>query len=78
LLLVSPSPGSSALVIDALRAPCHAHYASIRGWSMKLLTVIGRLLDLIGVVILGMGAVLKGAASLRSLKESSSDSFDYD
>jgi hypothetical protein len=45
---------------------------------MKVLTVIGLFLDLVGVVILGIGAVLKGAASLRSLKESSSDSFDYD
>ena len=52
--------------------------ASVHRWSMKVLIVIGLLLDLMGVVILGMGAVLKGAASLRSLKESSSDSFDYD
>ena len=45
---------------------------------MKLLTVIGLLLDLVGVVILGMGEVMKGAASLRSLKKSYKDSFDYD
>ena len=45
---------------------------------MKLLTVIGLFLDLAGVVILGMGEVMKGAASLRSLKESYKDSFDYD
>ena len=45
---------------------------------MKLLTVIGLLLDLVGVVILGMGEVMQGAASLRSLKESYKDSFDYD
>jgi len=41
---------------------------------MKLLTVIGLFLDLAGVVILGMGEVMKGAASLRSLKESYKDS----
>jgi hypothetical protein len=45
---------------------------------MKLLTVIGLLLDLVGVVILGMGEVMKGAASLRALKESHTDSFHYD
>ena len=45
---------------------------------MKLLTVIGLLLDLVGVMILGIGEVLKGAAALRSLKESYKDSFDYD
>jgi hypothetical protein len=45
---------------------------------MKLLTVIGLFLDLVGVVILGMGEVMKGAASLRSLKESYTDSFAYD
>ena len=45
---------------------------------MKLLTVIGLFLDLVGVVILGMGEVMKGAASLRSLKESYKDSFEYD
>ena len=45
---------------------------------MKSLLVIGLFLDLVGVVILGMGEVMKGAASLRSLRESSKDSFDYD
>jgi hypothetical protein len=45
---------------------------------MKSLTVFGLFLDLIGVVILGMGEVMKGAASLRSLKESYNDSFEYD
>lgn len=45
---------------------------------MKLLTVVGLLLDLVGVVILGVGEVMKGAASLRSLKESYRDSFHYD
>jgi hypothetical protein len=45
---------------------------------MKLLTVIGLFLDLIGVVILGSGEVLKSAATLRSLKESYTDSFNYD
>ena len=45
---------------------------------MKLLTAIGLLLDLVGVIILGMGEVMKGAATLRSLKESYKESFDYD
>ena len=45
---------------------------------MKLLTVLGLFLDLVGVVILGMGEVMKSAASLRSLKESYKDSFEYD
>jgi hypothetical protein len=45
---------------------------------MKLLTVIGLFLDLVGVVILGIGEVMQGAASLRALKESYADSFDYD
>jgi hypothetical protein len=45
---------------------------------MKLLIVIGLFLDLVGVVILGVGEVMKGAASLRDLKESSPDSFHYD
>jgi hypothetical protein len=45
---------------------------------MKLLTVIGLFLDLVGVVILGIGEVMKGAASLRDLKESYTDSFHYD
>ena len=45
---------------------------------MNLLTVIGLFLDLIGVVILGVGEVMKGAASLRALKESHTDAFHYD
>ena len=45
---------------------------------MKLLTVIGLFLDLVAVVILGGGEVRKGAASLRDLKESYTDSFHYD
>jgi len=45
---------------------------------MKLLTVIGLFLDLVGVVILGMEEVMKSTASLRSLKESYTDSFEYD
>jgi hypothetical protein len=45
---------------------------------MKSLLVIGLFLDLVGVVLLGMGEVMKGAASLRSLRESYKDSFDYD
>src|SRR2546425_11867860 len=45
---------------------------------MKLLTVIGLLLDFVGVVILGVGTVMKGAASLRALKESHTDAFHYD
>src|SRR5215510_8107121 len=45
---------------------------------MKLLTVIGLFLDLVGVIILGMREVMKGAAAPRSLRESYKDSFDYD
>jgi hypothetical protein len=45
---------------------------------MKLLTVMGLFLNLVGVVILGIGEVMKGAASLRSLRESYKDSFEYD
>jgi hypothetical protein len=45
---------------------------------MTLLTVIGLLLDFVGVVILGVGEVIKGAASLRALKESHTDAFHYD
>jgi len=45
---------------------------------MKILTVLGLFLDLVGVVILGIGEVMKGAAALRVLKESYTDSFDYD
>ena len=41
---------------------------------MKSLLVIGLFLDLVGVVILGMRDVMKGAASLRSLRESYKDS----
>ena len=44
---------------------------------MKSLLVIGLSLDLVGVVILGMGEVMKEAASLRLLRERSKDSFDY-
>ena len=44
---------------------------------MKLLTVVGLFLDLVGVVILGIGEVMKGASSLGSLKESYTDSFEY-
>ena len=40
--------------------------------------MIGLFLDLVGVVILGMGEVMKGATALRSLRESYKDSFDYD
>jgi hypothetical protein len=66
------------LVIDARREPCSERDASVHRWSMKLLTVMGLFLDLVGVIILGMGEVMKGAASLRSLKESYTDSFEYD
>ena len=45
---------------------------------MKSLLVTGLFLGLVGVVILGMREVMKGAASLRSLRESYKDSFDYD
>jgi hypothetical protein len=45
---------------------------------MKLLTVLGLFLDLVGVVILGVGEVMKGAASLRALNESHTDAFHYD
>jgi drug/metabolite transporter (DMT)-like permease len=45
---------------------------------MKILTVLGLFLDLLGVVILGVGEVTRGAASLRHLRESYKDSFDYD
>jgi hypothetical protein len=53
-------------------------HASVRWPLMKLLTVIGLFLDLLGVMILGMGEVMKGAAALRYLKESYTDSFEYD
>ena len=45
---------------------------------MKLLTVIGLFLDLVGVVILGIGEMMKSAATLRSLRERYTDSFTYD
>lgn len=45
---------------------------------MKLLAMMGLFFDLVGAVILGIGEVMKGAASLRSLKESYTDSFEYD
>ena len=57
------------LLIYARREPRSESYASVHRWSMKLLTVIGLVLNLVGVVILGMGEVLKGAAYLRSLTE---------
>ena len=66
------------LVIYAIGELCSERDASVHRWSMKLLTVIGLFLDLVGVMILGMGEVMKGAASLRSLKESYKDSFAYD
>ena len=65
---------SRSLVIYARREPCSERYSSVRWSSMKLLTVLGLFLDLVGVVILGLGEVMKGAASLRSLKESYKDS----
>ena len=69
---------SSSLVLYAIRNPGSEPHASVHWWSMKLLTVVGLFLDLVGVVILGIGEVLKGAAALRSLKESYKDSFEYD
>ena len=45
---------------------------------MKLLAMMGLFFDLVGVMILGIGEVMKGAASLRSLKESYKDTFEYD
>jgi len=53
-------------------------HTSVHWPSMKTLTVVGLFLDLVGVVILGIGEVMKGAASLRDLKESYTDSFHYD
>jgi len=53
-------------------------HASVLWWSMKILTVLGLFLDLVGVVILGMGEVMKGAAFLRYLRENYTDSFEYD
>lgn len=72
------SPGSSSLVLYAMRASCSERDASVHRWSMKLLTVIGLCLDLVGVVILGVGEVMQGAASLRELKKNYTDSFHYD
>ena len=45
---------------------------------MKIITLLGLFLDLLGVVILGIGEVTRGAAYLRHLRESYKDSFDYD
>ena len=45
---------------------------------MKLRAMMGLFFDLVRVVILGIGEVMKGAASLRSIKESYTDSFEYD
>ena len=45
---------------------------------MKIITLLGLFLDLLGVVILGVGEVTRGAAYLRHLRESYKDSFDYD
>ena len=64
--------------MDGTRTSDSALHVSRRWPRMKSLLVIGLFLDLVGVVILGMGEVMKGAASLRSLRESSKDSFDYD
>ena len=78
LLFVPFSRLDRLLVIYAIGEPCSERDASVHRWSMKLLTVIGLFLDLVGVMILGIGEVMKGAASLRSLKESYKDSFEYD
>ena len=45
---------------------------------MKSLLVIGLFLALLGVVLVGMGAVMQGATALRSLRERAKDAFDYD
>src|SRR4030095_13851808 len=45
---------------------------------MKILILLGLFLDIVGVVILGVGKVTRDAAALRYLKESYPDSFDYD
>ena len=45
---------------------------------MKSLFVLGLFLNLLGVVLLSMGAVMQGAAALWSLRERSKDAFDYD
>jgi hypothetical protein len=65
-------------MMDGTRTSGSAQHLSGRWPRVKSLLVIGLFLDLVGVVILGMGEVIKGAASLRSLRESSKDSFDYD
>ena len=78
MLFVYTFPLARLLVIYARKESCSERDASVRRWSMKLLTVLGLFLDLVGVVTLGIGEVMKGAASLRSLKESYKDSFDYD
>src|ERR1043166_2086258 len=75
---MQPSPVASALLMDGTRTSDSELYVSRRWSRMKSLLVIGLFLDLVGVVIVGMGEVMKGAASLRSLQESYKDSFDYD
>jgi hypothetical protein len=45
---------------------------------MKIITLLGLFFDLLGVVILGVGEVSRGAAYLRYLRESYKDSFEYD
>jgi hypothetical protein len=45
---------------------------------MKSLLVLGLFFDLLGVVLIAMGAVMQGGSVLRSLRERSKDSFDYD
>ena len=45
---------------------------------MKSLLALGLFLDLLGVVLVSMGAVMQGAAALWSLRERSNDAFDYD
>jgi hypothetical protein len=64
--------------MDGTRTSDSAQHLSGHEPNMKSLLVIGVFLDLVGVVIVGMGEVMKGAASLRSLRESFKDSFDYD
>ena len=64
--------------MDGTRTSGSEQHVSGRWPRMKSLFVTGLFLDLVGVVIVGMGEVMKGAASLRSLRESSKDSFDYD
>ena len=78
MLFAHSLPILSALVIYAVREPCSERHTSVRWPLMKLLTVIGLFLDLVGVVILGVGEVMQGAAALRALKESHTDAFHYD